>query len=143
MMNEPCVHKVELLKWEGLGFRPLVESGDWLVALMNWESRFDLTGIGDVERHNETDEVFVLVHGRSLLYIAGDEGIQAFDMQPNLVYNVTKGTWHSVIGTKDTTWLIVESRGTTSVNTNHRQLTEAELAVLTGQYPDWLRSTAG
>jgi ureidoglycolate hydrolase len=140
MKSELPVHKVELLGWEGQGFHPLVESGDWVVALMNWEGRFDQTGIGDIERHNETDEVFVLIHGRSVLFIAADDGIQAFDMAPHLVYNVTKGTWHSVIGMKDTTWLIVESRNTTSANTNHRQLTDSEIAVLKGQYPDWLKS---
>ena len=140
MNNEMTAHKVEVLAWEGIGFRPLVQSGDWVVALMNWEKRFDLSGVGDIERHNETDEVFVLVRGRGLLFIAGDDGIQAFDMQPNQVYNVTKGTWHSVIGTKETSWLIVESSNTTAGNTNHRPLTNDELAVLAAQYPDWLKN---
>ncbi len=107
---------------------------------MNWEQRFDPSGVGDIERHTETDEVFVLTHGESVLFIATEDGISAFDMEPGVIYNVTKGTWHSVIGTKATTWLIVESTNTTSKNTNHRALTEEEIVALKSQYPTWLTS---
>ena len=139
MIDKPQSHKVEVLDWEGQGFRPLVKFGNWLVALMNWEQRFDLAGVGDVERHTGTDEVFVLTHGRSVLFIATENEIQAFDMEPGVVYNVTKGTWHSVIGTKETTWLIVESNDTSSENTDHRHLDETELDALRKQYPSWLK----
>ena len=139
MIDKSLIHNVEILDWEGEGFRPLVEFGSWLVALMNWEPRFDLTGVGDVERHNETDEVFILTHGRSVLFIANEDGIHGFDMHQGVIYNVTQGTWHSVIGTKETTWLIVESNNTSSGNTNHRQLTGAELDALRKQYPSWLK----
>jgi hypothetical protein len=138
-MNEKSSkHQVEVLSWEGLGFRPLVEFESWIVALMNWEPRFDLTGIGDIERHNETDEVFVLTDGLSVLFIVGDNGLQVFDMKPGVIYNVTKGTWHSVIGNKDTTWLIVESSSTSRTNTEHRQLSKGEIESLKEQYPSWL-----
>jgi hypothetical protein len=138
MSDAPAIHEVQLLSWEGIGFRPLVEFGGWTVALMNWEQRFDPSGVGDIERHNETNEVFVLTRGHSVLFIVNEAGLQAYDMKPNVLYNVTKGTWHSVIGGKDTTWLIVESQNTTSANTNHRQLTDSELASLKKQYPSWL-----
>ena len=140
MIDKPIIHQVQVLNWTGQGFRPLVEYGGWTVALMNWEQRFDPSGVGDIERHTETDEVFVLTHGKSVLFIATEDGIRAFDMVPGLIYNVTKGTWHSVIGTNETTWLIVESTNTTSQNTNHRSLTEEEIAALKIQYPTWLNS---
>lgn len=139
MIDKSPFHKVEVLDWEGRGFRPLVEFGNWTVALMNWEPRFDLAGVGDVERHTETDEVFFLTHGYSVLFIASEDEIQAFDMKPGVVYNVKKDTWHSVIGTKDTTWLIVESNDTSSKNTDHRHLTETELGALRKHYPSWLK----
>lgn len=139
MTDKSLSSKVEVLDWKGQGFRPLVKFGNWLVALMNWEQRFDLARVGDVERHTETDEVFVLTHGRSVLFIVTEDKIQAFDMEPGLVYNVTKGTWHSVIGTKETTWLIVESNDTSSKNTDHRLLNETELDALRKQYPSWLK----
>jgi mannose-6-phosphate isomerase-like protein (cupin superfamily) len=106
---------------------------------MNWESRFDLTSIGKVERHNETDEVFVLLKGRSILFICDQEGIQAIDMQPGVLYNVTRATWHNVIGTRGTRWLIVESNDTSEENSDYRDLENDELAALRSQFPSWLK----
>lgn len=138
MNKKSPVHQVEVLNWEGQGFRPLVEFENWTVALMNWEQRFDPTGIGDIERHTETDEVFVLVHGKGVLFMVVEEGLRVYDMEPGIIYNVTKSTWHSVIGNKDTTWLIVESSSTSKSNTDHRQLSENEIKSLKEQYPSWL-----
>ena len=138
-MTNRLIHQVEVLNWNGEGFRPLVNYESWIVALMNWEQRFDPTRVGEVERHKNTDEVFVLTHGNSLLFIATEDGIQVFDMEPGLIYNVTKGTWHNVIGTKETTWLIVESANTSSENTNHMHLTKSETDFLKQHYPIWLK----
>jgi mannose-6-phosphate isomerase-like protein (cupin superfamily) len=140
MMPNPdqSPHRVDVLDWQGEGFKPLVKSGDWIVALMNWEQRFDVSGIGDVERHNETDEVFMLSAGPGALFVVTDGEVQLYDMQPGRVYNVTPGTWHSVIGTRETTWIIVESQGTDATNTDHRQLTPSERVSLRTQFPDWI-----
>lgn len=132
-------HRLEAFRWDGQGYQPLVSHRDWLVALMNWESRFDPNHIGQVERHNQTDEVFVLTHGHGLIFVDDDDKIQAFDMEPGVIYNVTRGTWHSVIGTRESSWLIVESNDTNKENTDFRQLTPDELVVLKNQYPDWLK----
>lgn len=140
-MNEniPSPHRVDNFGWEGEGYRPLVACRDWLVALMNWEPRFDLANVGQVERHNRTDEVFVLTHGRGILFVDTDESIQAIDMETGVIYNVTAGTWHSVIGTRESSWLIVESNDTDAQNTDYRHLTEDELTKLEKQYPGWIQ----
>jgi mannose-6-phosphate isomerase-like protein (cupin superfamily) len=131
-------HRLEIHQWEGEGYRPFVSYSNWVVALMNWEPRFDLNVQRTVERHNETDEVFVLTHGRSILFIDTDAEIQAVDMQPGVIYNVTRGTWHNVIGTKDASWLIVESRNTSEENSDYRQLSAKEIETLKAQFPAWL-----
>jgi mannose-6-phosphate isomerase-like protein (cupin superfamily) len=137
MKKEPS-HRIDVHRWQGEGYRPFVSYRDWLVALMNWEPRFDPANVGQVERHNQTDEIFVLTHGRGVLFVATDENVQAIDMQPGVIYNVTCGTWHSVIGTRASSWLIVESNDTSAENTDHRSLTESELQNLKKQYPTWL-----
>lgn len=139
MNNTSQNHRVDAFGWDGDGYQPFVSHRDWLVALMNWEPRFDIRNIGKVERHNQTDEVFVLTHGRGLLFIDDDETILAFDMEPGRIYNVTSGTWHSVIGTRESSWLIVESNDTSKENTDYRDLSAEELETLREQYPDWLR----
>ncbi|MGB7118075.1 MAG: hypothetical protein WBD56_18215 [Anaerolineales bacterium] len=136
---ESKIHQIEVHNWEGEGYKPLVSHRDWLVALMNWESRFDLSGIGKVERHNETDEVFVLQKGRGILFICNQGSIQAIDMQPGVLYNVTRGAWHNVIGTRETQWLIVESNDTSEENSDYRDLENDELAALRSQFPSWLK----
>ncbi len=132
-------HRVDTFRWEGQGYHPFVSHRGWLVALMNWEPRFDPDNIGQVERHNQTDEIFVLTHGRGLLFVDDDDTIQVFDMEPEVIYNVTCGTWHSVVGARESSWLIVESNDTSKENSDYRELTAKERAALKKQYPDWLK----
>ncbi len=141
MTEQPAAHTVIPLTWEGEGYRPVVISGDWLVALMNWEQRFDLAAVDKIERHNETDEVFVLLRGKSLLFIKNEAGIDAHDMIPGTVYHVTRGTWHNVIGTRDATWLIVEAKNTSVENSDYTSLNDEEKRLLCEQYPSWLKET--
>jgi mannose-6-phosphate isomerase-like protein (cupin superfamily) len=144
MLNQPSSNsKLEVLSWEGEGYHPLVISGDWLVALMNWEQRFHYTDVGKIERHNETDEVFVLLKGNSVLFVKTDQGLLVYDMQPGMLYNVGRGTWHNVIGSRDATWLIVEAKNTTIENSNYTALTEEDKTSLTSQYPEWLKKLSG
>jgi len=132
-------HRVDAFRWEGQGYQPFVSHRGWLVALMNWEPRFDPANVGKVERHNRTDEIFVLTRGRGVLFIDSDDTIHAIDMQPGVIYNVTSGTWHGVLGTEDTSWLIVESSDTNAENSDYRQLNEKELNTLRWLFPAWLK----
>jgi len=138
-MGENNYGQLEIHKWDGQGFKPLVTYGEWLVALMNWEQRFDLNEIGEVERHNVTDEVFVLIEGRSILYVIEDEKLRSVDMEPAVIYNVAAGTWHNVVGTKEAKWLIVENNNTSYNNTEFRQLNTKEMDDLIAQFPEWLK----
>lgn len=139
MGNASQPHRVDAFGWDGEGYQPFVSHRDWLVALMNWEPRFDIMNVGKVERHNQTDEVFILTRGRGVLFIDDDENIQVFYMEPGIIYSVTSGTWHNVIGTRESSWLIVESNDTSEENTDFRELTAEELQTLRKQYPDWLK----
>ena len=138
-MGEIDSGQLKIHTWDGEGFKPLVVYGEWLVALMNWEQRFDLNEIGKVERHNETDEVFVLIEGRSILFVIEGNKIRSVDMEPAVIYNVAAGTWHNVVGTKETKWLIVENNNTSYDNSEFRQLNGRELDDLIAKIPEWLK----
>jgi mannose-6-phosphate isomerase-like protein (cupin superfamily) len=142
-MGEIDSGKLEIHKWGGVGFKPLVSYGEWLVALMNWDQRFDLNEIGTVERHNETDEVFVLIEGKSILYVIEEEQLRSVDMEPAVLYNVVAGTWHNVVGTRDAKWLIVENNNTSYNNTEFRQLNTEEIDDLVSSFPEWLNEERG
>ncbi len=132
------IQRVEIHNWASAGYRPLVFYGDWQVALLNWEPVFDPANLGEIERHDETDEVFVLWQGRGALFVATSEGISLVDMEPGVVYNVLRGTWHNLVATRDASWIIVETRDTHLHDTEVRQMTDEELRQLGGQLPSWL-----
>jgi hypothetical protein len=129
---------LEIYEWEQQGYQPLVFSHDWQVALLNWKPAFELEKAGEIERHNQTDEVFVLVKGQAVLFTLSAEGeVLAVEMTPHLVYNVTAGTWHNLIATRDASWVIVENRGTHLGDTELRRMTAGELAALHARLPKW------
>jgi hypothetical protein len=132
-------HRVEILTYTQEDFQPVVETAGWLVALMNWSPRFDLSAPRLVEAHPHTDEVFVLQHGKSVLFVLTEQGLDVLDMVPGVVYNVTRGTFHNVIGNRDAQWLIVESSEDTAQPTQYKTLDSRQSAELESRLPDWLR----
>lgn len=118
---------IEIFQWEEVGYSPLVFFDGWQVALLNWEPPFDPKNLGEIERHNNTDEVFVLLKGKAILFSITAEGkIQVEEMIPHAVYNVTQATWHNLIASKDSSWIIVENRDTHLNDTEYRTLSNKE-----------------
>jgi mannose-6-phosphate isomerase-like protein (cupin superfamily) len=128
---------LQVSNWENEGYAPLVFSQGWQIAILNWEPCAEVDAINRVERHNLTDEVFVLWRGAGALVIATPEGLRVVDAVPGVIYTVTIGTWHSVIGTRDSSWVIVENKDTHLHNTEYRPLTNEELASFRRQLPKW------
>lgn len=115
---------LEIHQYSGTGFQPLVDYGAWRVALLNAAS---LEQVVEFQRHNETDEVFVLLQGRCLLFL-GEGGeqvtqIYARDMLPFHLYNVRRGAWHAHCLTPDAKVLIVENCDTSPANSPRLPLT--------------------
>lgn len=128
---------LQVLKWEKEGYAPLVFSQGWQTAILNWEPGADVDAVYRVERHNLTDEVFVLWRGSGALVIAEPEGICVVDAEPGVIYNVTIGTWHTVIGTRDSSWIIVENKDTHLGDTEYRDMTDDEMDRFNRQLPGW------
>ncbi len=60
---------LEIRTWRGKGYKPLVDFGGWRVAVFRFLEELCSDKIESMERHVETDEVFVLVEGRGVLVI--------------------------------------------------------------------------
>ena len=129
------VEGVEVYRWTDRGYRPLVFSDGWMVALLNWEPIMDFEKATEIERHKETDEVFILLKGEAAMYVDAKEGIQVFGMQPGVIYNVTKATWHNLVATRDVAFLIVENRDTHLSDTETRKLSLLETEALKSKLP--------
>ena len=61
-------HLLAVSAHEGAGYKPLVDYASWRVALLNYGPDLEVSAITRMQRHNETDEVFVLLAGRCLLF---------------------------------------------------------------------------
>lgn len=120
--------------FEGEGMQRVFENEKWTVGIKNWKPANDISGISNLERHNQTDELFVLVNGAcTLVYANEEEGKLVFGavkMQPNRVYNIPSKLWHNTITQKDTKMILVEDSNTSMENSDIRDLSEAELAEL-------------
>jgi ureidoglycolate hydrolase len=136
---------LEIRDYTGDGYRPLVDYGAWRVALLRFADDMLPQNIHRFQRHDETDEVFVLLEGRCILYIGeGDETITAIharEMAPLKVYNVKRGVWHNHTLSQEAVVLIVENQDTGDHNspfcplkeTQRQRLIELHTALWEGQ----------
>lgn len=111
---------LEIRGYEGEGYKPLIDYDKWRVAILRYGDDLLPDRIFAMQRHNETDEVFVLLEGRCILFLGkGTDtitSITAVDMVPRKLYNVRRGVWHSHTLNKDASVLIVENSDTTIQN---------------------------
>lgn len=115
---------LEVLTYDGEGYMPVHDFGAWRTAILRQGPRFNRATASDMERHMETDEVFVLLCGKATLVI-GDEKTEV-EMQPEKIYNIKKGVWHSILVSEDAKVFIVENLDTTAENTQRRPVSYAE-----------------
>jgi ureidoglycolate hydrolase len=114
---------LEVRTYTGQGYMPLVYFHSWRVALMNFKEDFRPERITSLERHPETDEVFVLLRGQVLLILAeGNEDIQSLRfqvMEEGILYNVKPTCWHAVVMSREASILIVENADTSDANSQY------------------------
>jgi len=137
-MTKESTTGLETYEWKGIGYLPLVFSHDWMVSLLNWEPIFDLENAGEIERHNHTDEVFILVRGRGVIFTVDEIGMQVKEMIPGALYNVLQGVWHNLLATRDAVFIIVENRDTHLHDCEFRKLDGSEMQFLRKRLPSWM-----
>ncbi len=133
-------HLLEIRDYTGEGYQPLIDFGAWRVAILRAIDELLPENLDAMQRHDETDEVFVLLAGRCILFLGeGEESVtavHAVDMEPLKLYNVKRAVWHTHTLSEDATVLIVENIDTTDANSPQVPLTSTqrlELVRLTQQ----------
>jgi ureidoglycolate hydrolase len=121
---------------KGEGYKPLIDYGSWRVAILRWGPGSRAESIEFLERHTQTDEVFVLLQGWASLFIGGNremvDEIQEEIMARGKLYNIKQNTWHTALLSRDASILIVENRDTGQGNSEYFQLTAEQRQVITG-----------
>jgi len=127
---------MEIQSWEfgAEGLKRVYENSKWMVGIKNWKPANDVANIDCLERHNETDELFILLSGSCVLLSANEKAgggldIQATCMEPMKVYNIPRTLWHNTVTSKDVKLILVEDSATGSANSDVIQLDSEQVAV--------------
>ena len=117
---------LEIRDYQGEGYRPLVDYRDWRVAILRFLDGLQPERIDSMERHTETDEVFVLLRGQGVLIIGGNgeqvDRICPQVMEQGVLYNVKRNAWHTILLSRDASVLLVENRDTGDHNSEYARL---------------------
>ena len=109
------------------GYSPVVDYDKWRVAILNYIDELEVENIDKFSKHNETDEVFVLLQGRCILYLKTEsDEVFGIDMKPCKIYNIKKGIYHTHTLDEDAMVLIVENRDTSDENSTDISITQDE-----------------
>ena len=127
---------MEILQYEftGEGMHRVFENEKWTVGIKNWKPANDIPGIDNLERHNLTDELFVLIAGSCTLIFANetDGGLEfgAVKMEPNKVYNIPATLWHNTVTQKDTKMILIEDSSPSNENSDILPLTPEQIGLV-------------
>jgi hypothetical protein len=123
---------IETLFHCGPGYSPHLIRDGWQVAQLNYLPELHWAAIHRVERHRQTDEVFVLCKGGAVLTAAVDceAGLlfQVVRMKTGVTYNIPSGVWHNIAMTPDDLVIIVEKNNTHLADVEYREFTPDERA---------------
>jgi ureidoglycolate hydrolase len=118
-------------------FQPVMVTGDWQVAVLRQCEKVMPGNIRQIERHNNTEELFVLTLGKAFLIVVEEtgEGHRPFviRMQHNVVYNIKKSVWHHIVISDDAHVLIFEKADTSRENSDYTMLDDKARAIVRDQ----------
>ena len=127
---------LQIREYNGQGFQSLVTFGRWRVAILNYLDDIHPEHNDTMERHSQTDEVFVLLKGKGVLLIGGaGSAINAIFpqvLEPGKIYNVRSNTWHTILLSRDASVLLVENQDTGEQNSEYVQLSMKQQSLIAG-----------
>ncbi|MDC3418543.1 cupin [Aquibacillus salsiterrae] len=122
---------IKTYEFNSQGMERVYENEKWLVGIKNWKPENDITGVNCLERHNQTDELFVLLSGGCVLIYANEteKGLKfnAVKMEPMKVYQIPARLWHNTITQKETKMVLVEDSSTSMDNSDILKLSETQI----------------
>lgn len=122
---------IDVSSYQGEGYLPMIDFATWRVAILRYCEELEIQNLTTMQKHNETDEVFVLLEGNCTLFTGGKgeviNDVDAIAMQPLQLYNVKQGTWHTHTLDKAATVLIVENKNTSDLNSPKDHMTKEQI----------------
>jgi ureidoglycolate hydrolase len=113
------------------GYHPFLIREGWQVAQLNYIEDQHIKNINKIEVHRNTDEVFVLLKGKSILItvdLINEEPTFKVDvMKPHVTYNIPQNVWHNITMEKGSEVLIIEKSNTHLNDVEYLHLTEKQI----------------
>jgi mannose-6-phosphate isomerase-like protein (cupin superfamily) len=107
---------IEEYPHEGEGYDPCLIREPWQAALLNYAPEQGLERMEKMEKHAQTDEVFVLLQGSAVLIAAEMAGdtvrFETKRLEKGIIYNIPKEVWHNIAMAGDARIFICENAGT-------------------------------
>ena len=121
---------VEIKEYRESGYAPVVDYESWRVAVLNDCEELQIENLRTMQKHMQSDEVFVLQKGCCTLFTAGAgeeiATIKCVELMPGKCYNVKKGVWHTHTLAEGSSVLIVENSNTDDSNSPIKELKEMQ-----------------
>ena len=94
------------------GYKPLVLTRDWQAAQLNFSREQMPACLSLLDRHDFTDETFLLIRGRCILIAYEEDTRQSeiLPMQWGITYNIPQMMWHNIAMDEGSVVLITEGR---------------------------------
>ena len=131
---------IDVTSYQGEGYLPMIDFMTWRVAILRYCEELEVQNLTTMQKHDETDEVFVLLEGNCTLFSGGKgdtiQEIDAIMMKPLQLYNVKQGVWHTHTLDHNATVLIIENQDTSDLNSPKEMLTAAQLEQIKSLYDD-------
>jgi len=127
--------------FNGIGYEKLFHHQNWRVAILNYIDELEVEKLNYVEAHELTDEVFVLLSGKCYMFFAEVENksiknISCISLEPNRVYKIPMGVYHTHTLSSDAKVLIIEEESTCYENSPRIYMTEEEKSLMIERYKE-------
>ena len=100
------------------GFDTVVKNDHFKCAFITYSPCYAFGAVDHMKRHNNTDEIFVLLSDRAVLLIMDNDEIQKHEMEQGSAYNVGRATWHYLAVSGDARVFAAERSDTDGTNTD-------------------------
>lgn len=119
-------------------YKPVLDFEGWKIAMLRYFDLVEPDTFYRVERHWNTNEVFILTTGKAdLVVFDGDdnpEDAYVFPMKLNVAYDIQKSVWHHVVMSQDAHIVLVERSETGIETTDYRELQPEEISYIKAQF---------
>lgn len=107
-------------KLDSNGFCPIIRNSNFLCAFITPSAAYSFGKVSEMKRHNDTDEVFVLLEGSAVLITKDDikEKCQVTNLSLGTAYTVKAGTWHYLALSNNGKVFVTESGNIDPKNTD-------------------------